>query len=191
MAKAGIGRRRLVQRDQIGLHPHLAADGRTQEVVKVAFLRAASFDAFAFALCHIKAVAVVLEGREQAGDRDVEGARQGEDRRKRCGDLAVLDLGQHAQGDVGGRGEISHGQVPHPPERAYLKADGVLQRTVRFDGRRARARRKVIDCGHRRPRARRGWPADALLDRQDNLGVRKRGSGHRARITAIPALVTL
>ena len=58
---------------------------------------------------------LLVEAPEERRDGNPGGVGQAGQGREAGRGLAVLDLGDHAQGDLGHLGELGHGQVEGPP----------------------------------------------------------------------------
>ena len=109
-----------------------------EELVLVAGAGAAALDLEALPRRHEGGVALLLVAAEEGGDRHMQRRRQRLQRVERRRGHAVLDLRQHAGGELGLPGELGHGHVELLAELADLAADG------RFRAGRWRGSRRLV-----------------------------------------------
>src|SRR3990172_5259807 len=109
--EGGKDGRGLFDGDEIRLDRDALVHRMAQELVLMAVARAAPLDGEPLAGLDEGRIPLRLEGLEKCADRDAERARERLQRRERGRGQPVLDLGQHARGELGALGELSHRQV--------------------------------------------------------------------------------
>src|SRR6266446_1860534 len=143
MAKIGVGHRAGAERDQVGLDADFAGQRMAEEIVHVAGLGAAPLDAHAGTGLDEGAVAPLFGFGKEPADRHVERRGERVQRRERRRDRAVLDLRQHAGGEVGRERQLGHRQVERLAQAPHLGPDAGFEAARRL-ARRERSGAKIV-----------------------------------------------